>query len=95
MIRDNILIGLMEFTEYEMLDEVVPINKFGELIEYTKILQEKHGLSIINFGHSGDGNVHTILMRGELTEEEWETKRAALLDDLYQKVQDLGGATFC
>lgn len=91
MIRDNILIGLMEFTEYEMLDEVVPINKFGELIEYTKILQEKHGLSIINFGHSGDGNVHTILMRGELTEEEWETKRAALLDDLYQKVQDLGG----
>ena len=31
-IRDNILIGLMEYTEYEMLDEVVPINKFAELI---------------------------------------------------------------
>ncbi|MEY8291805.1 FAD-binding oxidoreductase [Carnobacteriaceae bacterium 52-44] len=43
LIRDNILIGLMEFTEYEMLDEVVPINKFAELIEYTKGLQEKHG----------------------------------------------------
>lgn len=91
LLRDNILIGLMEFTEYEMLDEVVPINKFGELIKYTKGLQEKHGLSVINFGHAGDGNVHTILMRGDLSEEEWETKRSALLDDLYEKVQELGG----
>jgi len=91
MIRDNILIGLMEFTEYEMLDEVVPINQFGELIQYTKTLQEKHGLSVLNFGHSGDGNVHTVLMRGDLNEEEWEAKKAALLDDLYKKVQELGG----
>jgi len=91
MIRDNILIGLMEFTEYEMLDEVVPINKFGELIHYTKELQEKHDLSVLNFGHSGDGNVHTVLMRDDLSEKEWETKKAALLDDLYQKVSDLGG----
>lgn len=90
-IRDNILIGLMEFTQYEMLDEVVPINKFAELIEYTKGLQEKHGLAVLNFGHAGDGNVHTILMRGDLTTEEWTTKRSALLDDLYEKVVELGG----
>ncbi|HIZ71601.1 MAG TPA: FAD-binding oxidoreductase [Candidatus Atopostipes pullistercoris] len=91
LIRDNILIGLMEFTQYEMLDEVVPINKFAELIHYTKGLQEKHGLRVLNFGHSGDGNVHTILMRGDLTDEEWQTRRKALLDDLYIKVKELGG----
>lgn len=91
LIRDNILIGLMEYTEYEMLDEVVPINKFAELIQYTKGLQDKHGLQVINFGHAGDGNVHTILMRGKLTEEEWLTRRKALLNDLYKKVDELGG----
>lgn len=91
LIRDNILIGLMELTEYEILDEVVPINHFASLIEYTKFLQEKHGLSVLNFGHAGDGNVHTILMRGELSEEEWQEKRAALLNDLYKKILDLGG----
>lgn len=90
-IRDNILIGLMEYTQYEMLDEVVPINKFAELIAYTKELEKKHGLPVLNFGHSGDGNVHTILMRQDLSEEAWQTKRKALLDDLYQKVKDLGG----
>lgn len=30
-------------------------------------------------------------MRGELSEEEWQEKRAALLDDLYKKVLELGG----
>lgn len=90
-IRDNILIGLMAYTEYEMLDEVVPINKFAELIQYTKTLQEKHGLKVLNFGHAGDGNVHTVLMKGDLSDEAWLIKRKALLDDLYLKVQSLGG----
>lgn len=91
LIRDNILIGLMEYIEYEMLDEVVPINKFAELISYTKELKEKHGLNIVNFGHAGDGNVHTILMHGTLSDEEWAAKRPEVLTDLYAKVKELGG----
>ncbi|MFD1607471.1 FAD-binding oxidoreductase [Oceanobacillus luteolus] len=91
MLRDHILIALMQFTEYEMLDEVVPINKFAEMIMYTKELQDKHGLSVINFGHAGDGNIHTVLMKESLDEETWEKKRKALLDDLYNKVAELGG----
>lgn len=91
LLRDNILIGLMEFTQYDMLDEVVPINKFAELIDYTKHLQDKHGINVLNFGHAGDGNVHTILMREDLSAEEWAIRRTALLDDLYAKVHELGG----
>lgn len=90
-IRDNILVGLMEFTKFEMLDEVVPINKFATLIAYTKELSVKHGLDVLNFGHAGDGNVHTILMQHELDDQTWLLKRKALLDDLYAKVSELGG----
>lgn len=90
-LRDNILLGLTEFTEFELLDEVVPINKFAELIEATKEMQEKHGLNVLNFGHAGDGNVHTLLMKDDLTEVQWTERRAALLKDLYQKVDELGG----
>lgn len=35
--------------------------------------------------------MHSVLMRGELSEEEWREKRSNLLDDLYQKVNELGG----
>ncbi|WP_339226996.1 FAD-binding oxidoreductase [Oceanobacillus sp. FSL K6-2867] len=91
LLRDNILVALMQFTEYEMLDEVVPINKFSEMINYTKELQTKHGLKVINFGHAGDGNIHTVLMKEDLDEATWQVRRQALLDDLYKKVNELGG----
>ncbi|GEK89847.1 glycolate oxidase [Alkalibacterium putridalgicola] len=90
-LRDNILLGLTKFTEFELLDEVVPINKFAELIESTKAMQDKNGLNVLNFGHAGDGNVHTLLMKDDLTEDQWTERRAALLKDLYQKVDELGG----
>ncbi|AXI10292.1 FAD-binding oxidoreductase [Oceanobacillus zhaokaii] len=90
-LRDYILVALMEFTEFEMLDEVVPINRFAEMISYTKELQRKHGIRVINFGHAGDGNIHTVLMKEDLEQEIWTAKREALLADLYEKVANLGG----
>lgn len=90
-LRDNILIGLMEYTEYEMLDEVVPINKFADLIKYTKQLEEKYKLKVLNFGHAGDGNVHTVLLKENLEDNVYSERRSALLDDLYAKVSELGG----
>lgn len=91
LLRDNILVALMQFTEFEMLDEVVPINKFAEMINYTKELQEKHDIQVLNFGHAGDGNIHTVLMRGDLDKATWSARRESLLDDLYNKVAELGG----
>lgn len=90
-LRDNILYALMEFTSYELLDEVVPINRFAEMITYTKELQAKYGINLINFGHAGDGNVHTALMREGMDDETWQSKRGPLLEDLYRKVHELGG----
>src|SRR5699024_3592237 len=90
-LRNNVLAALREFTEREMLDEAVPINRFAEMIQYTKELEDKHSLSVINFGHAGDGNIHTVLMKEDLEKETWEAKRKALLDDLYEKVTELGG----
>lgn len=90
-LRDHILYALMELTEFELLDEVVPINKFAEMIRYTKELQEKYGVSVLNFGHAGDGNVHTVMMKESYDEETWNIKRIEFLNNLYEKVNELGG----
>lgn len=79
-LRDNILTALMEISEYEMLDEHVPINRFAEMIKFTKTFQEKYGIKIINFSHAGDGNVHTVLMKEDLDPKTWQTKQGQLLD---------------
>ena len=90
-LRDHILYALMQLSTFEMLDEVVPINKFGEMIRFTKTLQEIHKIKIFNFGHAGDGNVHTILMKEDYDNLTWEGKRKELLNDLYKEVKRLGG----
>lgn len=90
-LRDNILSALMEFTHYEMLDEVVPIDKFAKMVNYTKKLEEKHQVKILNFGHAGDGNIHTILLKDDYSNQGWQIKREKLLKDIYDKVTDLGG----
>ncbi|NLN50454.1 MAG: FAD-binding oxidoreductase [Acholeplasmataceae bacterium] len=89
--RDSILYALMDFTKYEMLDEVVPLNKFAQMIAYTNELSVKHHTTILNFGHAGDGNIHTILLQEDYSDEVWQEKRIQILDDLYLKVKELGG----
>ena len=90
-LRDHIILALTQVTECEALDIEVPINKFAETIKFTKTLETKHGISVVNFGHVGDGNIHTILLKEDLADEIWEEKRAKFLDDLYEKVAAVGG----
>ena len=90
-LRDNILYALMEFTQYEMLDEVVPINRFAEMIAFTNELAKKYNTTILNFGHAGDGNIHTLLLKNDKLDDEWLKLRKSILDDLYKKVFELGG----
>lgn len=90
-LRDNILLAVMEISEQEPLDLSVPINHIATLFQYTKSLEEKSGLRFVSFGHAGDGNVHACIMRGNLTQEEWDAKKHEVLTELYAYVKELGG----
>lgn len=90
-LRDNILLAVMEMSEQEPLDLSVPINHVATVFQYAKVLEEKSGLGFVCFGHAGDGNVHACVVRGELTQEEWDAKKFDVLSDIYQYVHDLGG----
>lgn len=90
-LRDNILTAVVEMSEQEPLDLSVPINHVATVFQYAKVLEEKSGLGFICFGHAGDGNVHACVVRGELTQAEWNEKKHDVLTDIYQYVHDLGG----
>ncbi|MFL2133093.1 FAD-binding oxidoreductase [Desemzia sp. FAM 24101] len=91
-LRDTLLTAVVNYTEQVTLDEVVPINQLATLYQYTKELEAESGLSMISFGHAGDGNLHTCVARGEVQDQaEWETKRDEVLHKLYAKIGELGG----
>ncbi len=43
-------------------DVVVPVSKLPELIENLERLGQQYGITIVNFGHAGNGNIHVNLL---------------------------------
>ena len=71
-------------------DVVVPVSHIPELIEGLKHLSEKHGILIVNFGHAGNGNLHTNLLF-DPSEPGMTEKAHACLNEMFDLVLSLDG----
>jgi D-lactate dehydrogenase len=71
-------------------DVVVPVSRMAELIEGLSSLSEVHGVTIVNFGHAGNGNIHVNLL---VNPENHAQMRAAekCLDEVFSLVLRLEG----
>ena len=76
---------------YKEADTVVPRSKLVELVRAARAAAARHGLRVVIYGHAGDGNLHVNLLRGELADGEWETRRDAAEEELFRAVAALGG----
>jgi len=71
-------------------DIVVPISKIPEMVEITRKIQRESGLTVVSFGHAGDGNIHCNIMYDKKDKD--QTKRAEqAVDDLFSATLALGG----
>ncbi|HEX9021781.1 MAG TPA: FAD-linked oxidase C-terminal domain-containing protein [Nitrospirota bacterium] len=69
-------------------DIVVPRSKIPDILRELGAIAKRHGLLIVNFGHAGDGNIHTnILIDGD------EMPRAeAAVKEIFAATLRLGGS---
>lgn len=72
-------------------DVVVPRMKIPELIKKTKEIAAKYGVTAVNFGHVGDGNVHVNTLKKDLPDAKWEEVRPRFSREILQAAVDLGG----
>ena len=72
-------------------DVVVPRNKIPELLGFVEDLINEFNLTIVCFGHAGDGNIHVNFMFNKEDKETVEKVEKAL-DLLFKKVIELGGS---
>ncbi len=71
-------------------DVAVPVSRIPALIDGLGELGRRHRITIVNFGHAGNGNIHVNLLVNPDDAE--EMKRAeACLSDVFDKVLALGG----
>ena len=71
-------------------DVVVPRSKIPHLIRQIEEIKDAYQLTIINFGHAGDGNIHINVLFQETIPQEKEKAHKAI-EEIFQKVLDLGG----
>jgi len=76
---------------YKSLDVVVPRSLIPILIQKTNEISERYLMKVMSFGHAGDGNVHVLIFKGDLRDEEWEGRIDHAQRDLYKETIDLGG----
>ncbi len=72
-------------------DIVVPVSRIPQLIETINLLSREHQIQIVNFGHAGNGNLHTNLLVDPDDRAEMDRARRCL-DALFQNVLELGGS---
>ncbi|THB80427.1 MAG: FAD-binding protein [Desulfobacteraceae bacterium] len=71
-------------------DIVVPIKHIPTMVRYLENIQKDTGLTIVSFGHAGDGNIHCNIMYDKTDEAQTQLAKKAV-DDLFRKTLALGG----
>ncbi len=71
-------------------DIVVPINRIPEMIHFLETLRQQTGLTVVGFGHAGDGNIHCNIMYDKSSAGQAEKAKKAV-DALFEKTLALGG----
>jgi len=83
----------------EILDIAVPRGEIAAHVERVRAIGEKYDVWLPTFGHAGDGNVHTHLMKARyvdgriapMPEEEWRASFEAVRAEIYADGLARGG----
>ena len=76
---------------YKEEDTVVPRYKLPDLLAGVKEIGKKYGFSSVCYGHAGDGNLHVNIIKGELTDKQWNEELPKAIREIFQLTVDLGG----
>jgi glycolate oxidase len=76
---------------YKEEDTVVPRAELPVLLKGVKDIGKKYNFHSVCYGHAGDGNLHVNIIRGDLTEEQWNGSLKEGIREIFELVKRLGG----
>ena len=76
---------------YKEEDTVVPRFELPKLLFHVKEIGRKYGFHSVCYGHAGDGNLHVNIIKGDLSDEQWENELPVAIRELFTEVVKLGG----
>ncbi len=77
---------------YKEEDTVVKRAHLPELMKEVKIIGSKYGFDSVCYGHAGDGNLHINILKGEMSDEEWNGNHLEQgIREIFRLCKKLGG----
>ena len=76
---------------YKEEDTVVPRAELPKLLNGVKAIGTKYGFKSVCYGHAGDGNLHVNIIKGELSDEAWDTELPKGITEIFELCKTLGG----
>ena len=76
---------------YKEEDTVVPRYMLPELLSGIKRIGAKHGFKSVCYGHAGDGNLHVNIIKGDMTDDNWQTQVPIGIREIFELTVSLKG----
>ncbi|HVS91564.1 MAG TPA: FAD-linked oxidase C-terminal domain-containing protein [Mucilaginibacter sp.] len=89
--RRTMAVSVKSNTIYKEEDTVVPRAALPQLISGIKEIGKKYGFESVCYGHAGDGNVHTNIIKAGMSDEDWNTKLKDGIREIFELTASLGG----
>jgi len=76
---------------YKEEDTVVPRFHLPELLSGVKEIGNEYGFQSVCYGHAGDGNLHINIIKGDMSDDDWNNKLKIAIRKLFELTVKLGG----
>ena len=76
---------------YKEEDTVVPRYELPKLLSGIKEIGNKYGFKSVCYGHAGDGNLHVNIIKGNMTDENWNTQVTRGIREIFELTVSLKG----
>ena len=76
---------------YKEEDTVVPRAELPKLLSGVKVIGDKFGFNSVCYGHAGDGNLHINIIKGDMSDDDWNNKLNLGIREIFELTVSLGG----
>ncbi len=89
--RRTMAVSVKSNSMYKEEDTVVPRANLPQLIKGIKETGRKYGFESVCYGHAGDGNLHVNILKGSMSDEDWNNKLKDGIREIFELTVALGG----
>ena len=89
--RRTMAVSIKSNSIYKEEDTVVPRAELPKLVHGIKEIGAKYGFDSICYGHAGDGNLHVNILKGGMSDYDWNHQLKDGIKEIFELTVKLGG----